>query len=197
MNEKKGIPALAAPRIQRWALTLSAYEYKISYKAGRTDGYAVGLSRLPLPEMPELVPVPCETILLMEHLECTPVRIHSGHIKEWTKRDPVLSQVLHFILEGWPTKNNSEELNPYFTKQSELSVEDGCVLWGARLVVSPQGRSKILTELHEAHPGESRMKALARSYVWWPGMDQEIECTCRNTITPQGVTGTPLVKNTH
>ena len=26
LNEKKGIPALAAPRIQRWALTLSAYE---------------------------------------------------------------------------------------------------------------------------------------------------------------------------
>ena len=75
-------------RFQRWALTLSAYEYKISYKAGETNGNTDGLSRLPLPEMPESVPVPGETILLIEHLDGTPV--HSGHIKEWTKRNPIL-----------------------------------------------------------------------------------------------------------
>jgi len=187
---------------------LSAYEYKISYKAGQTNGNADGLSRLPLPEMLESVPVPGETILLMEHLEGT--LVHSDHIKEWTKRDPILSQVLCFILEGWPTKNNSEKLNPYFTKQNEVSAEDVCVLWGSRVVVPPQERLKILTELNEAHPGQSRMKVLSRSYVWWPRMDQEIEeCeglrqmsvkpewTSRGTVAPLGVARTPLVKNSH
>ena len=47
LNEKKGIPSQAAPRIQRWALTLASYEYEISYKAGQTNGNADGLSRLP------------------------------------------------------------------------------------------------------------------------------------------------------
>ncbi|CAI8055819.1 Retrovirus-related Pol polyprotein from transposon 297, partial [Geodia barretti] len=34
-GEKKGIPIMAASRIQRWALTLSAYEYSIEYCPGK------------------------------------------------------------------------------------------------------------------------------------------------------------------
>ena len=56
-----------------------------------------------------------------------------------------------------------------------MSVEDDCVLWGSRVVVPPQGRSRVVDELHEAHPGISHMKSLAWSYVWWPNMDTDLE----------------------
>ena len=178
LNEKKGVPMQAAPRIQRWALTLAAYEYSISYKAGLTNQNADALSRLPLPEMPKSVPVPSETIHLMEHLDGTPVSSHQ--LRDWTRRDPIISQVLHFTLNKWPIKCESEEFKPYFHRKTELSIAEGCLLWGSRVVVPPQGRSKVITELHEAHPGVSRMKALTRSYVWWPGLDQEIERVVNN-----------------
>ncbi|XP_015266723.1 PREDICTED: uncharacterized protein K02A2.6-like [Gekko japonicus] len=45
--------------------------------------------------------------------------------------------------------------------------------------------------LHEAHPGIVRMKALARSYVWWPGMDAEIESWVRRCQTCQEVQPNP------
>ena len=120
---------MEAPQIQRWALTLSAYQYEISYKAGQSNGNADALSRLPLPQKPDSVPLTVGAISLMEHLEGTPVHnMACRHMKDWTKKDPILSQVPRFTLEGWPMTNGNKESNPYFSKRTELSVEDGCVL---------------------------------------------------------------------
>ena len=66
-------------------------------------------------------------------------------------------------------------MKPYFQRKSELSVHHGCVLWGSRVVVPPSGRTKVLEELHEAHVGCTKMKSLARCYVWWPSMNNDIE----------------------
>lgn len=63
---------MAAARIQRWALILAGYEYEILYKKGKKNGNADCLSRLPLKESVDL-PLPGESILLIEHLNSTPV----------------------------------------------------------------------------------------------------------------------------
>ena len=49
LGPKKGIPSLAAARLQRWAILLSAYTIK--YKTSQAHSNADGLSRLPLPAL--------------------------------------------------------------------------------------------------------------------------------------------------
>ena len=84
----------------------------------------------------------------------------------WTARDPVLSQFLQFVLQGWPSEVEEEAIKPYFISREELSVHAGCLLWGARVIVPPQGREEVLNILHDTHPEIVKMKSLARSYVW-------------------------------
>ena len=51
----------------------------------------------------------------------------------------------------------------------------------------------MLEELHKGHPGIVRMKELARSYLWWPNVDLEIEQTVRNCASCQQVRKPPAV----
>ena len=169
-NEKKAIPAMASGRVQRWALTLGAYNYTIKFQKGSDNLTADAVSRLPLPTTRTEPPRLTEVVHLMEYLDTTPVT--SECIRKWTESDTVLAKVKQMILSGWPEKSPADEkVHPFFHRKCELSVEGGCVLWGSRVVVPDKGREKVVKILHQAHPRMSRMKSLARCYVWWPGMD--------------------------
>lgn len=54
-------------------------------------------------------------------------------------------------------------------------MENGCILWGSRVVLPYALQPQILHLLHAEHPGETRMKQLARSHVYWPNIDKDIE----------------------
>ena len=49
-------------------------------------------------------------------------------VRKTTRKDPILSRVLQFIMTGWPDKQNEPETTHYFTKRHEITVEDGYLL---------------------------------------------------------------------
>ena len=58
-------------------------------------------------------------------------------------------------------------------------------------------QKRVLEELHEGHPGIVRMKSLARSHVWWPGLDSDIEQLAKGCMACQSVKNAPAVAPLH
>ena len=94
-------------------------------------------------------------------------------IKLAMKRDATLSRVLDYGKTGWP-KEVLNNVQPYVQRQTELSVENNCLLWGTTVVIPKSLQDPLLKSLHDNHPGITRMKASARSYFWWIGLDKDI-----------------------
>ena len=193
-DSNKPISPQASGRIQRWALKLATYEYTLRFRPTNQHANADALSRLPLAEKPEHVPIPAEHVLLIEHLSEAP--LSAAQLKIWTAKDPLLAQVLQYIRDGWPEQTR-EDFKPYSSKRLELTELDGCIVWCGRVLIPEPGRKHILGELHSGHPGGSRMKALARMFVWWPGMDREIEETVKHCAECQQAQPSPPAAPLH
>lgn len=168
----KRMPEVLSPRMLRWTLLLSAYNYQIKYRKGQDNSNADGLSRLPLPgDVDE--PAPPGDILLLEAVQYPPLL--ATDIAGLTEKDTVLSRVKQWVFSGWPDDSSGGNFAPFEVRQTELSVHRDCLLWGNRVVIPKAARSKVLQLLHANHPGMTAMKAMARSLIWWPKLDQEIE----------------------
>ena len=61
------------------------------------------------------------------------------------------------------------------TSKDELTFENNVILWGLRVVILNVLAQRVLQELHYQNPGIVKMKTLSRMYVWFPGIDKEIE----------------------
>jgi hypothetical protein len=193
-NPDKGIPVTAAARMQRWALFLSGHDYRIVYKNTKEHGNADGLSRLPLSQSTSTKEQDACTIFSLEQVDMLPVTFEE--IERETRKDPVLSEVYECARQGW-RKDCSENLKEYHVHSSEISVNGYCLMWGIRVIIPRKFQKRVLDELHQGHLGIVKMKSLARSYVWWPGIDKDIEQVVRSCDGCQQVQKTPASAPLH
>ena len=154
---------------KRQTTSLSSYSYSYSYhgscsnptlgidagrirlhhqvQTGKEHCNADALSRLPLPVTPRMTPVPAETVWTMELLNSTPVDVKE--IQAGTRSDSTLPLVMKFLQYGWPSRNTDEAFKRYLSRKEEISIQDGCLLWGNRVMVHSKARERVMEELHD------------------------------------------------
>ena len=128
---KTAIPSLAAMRLQRWAIILSAFNYSIRFVLSKQNAVADALSRLPLPSTSNNE----DATYNVEERLIHSLPITHKEISHATRVDPVLSKVQDYVNRGWLKHVEDLRLRPYFNRRFELSVEQDCVLWGLRVVI--------------------------------------------------------------
>ena len=200
-GSKKGIPVCTANRLQRWATTVLGYNFTIKYLSTDNIGHADALSRLissqrTIPEDVVISTVSVEPDILA--VFATTIRalpVTANLIKEATTSDPILQIVLKYICTKWPMKVTDAKLQAFHRRKSSLSVVEGCILFGERVVVPASLQGRVLKQFHSGHQGINRMKALARSYVYWPNIDTQLEHLVNNCTKCQLAAKAPR-KNT-
>ncbi|XP_061704165.1 uncharacterized protein K02A2.6-like [Cydia pomonella] len=173
-GDKVGIPVMAASRLQRWAVLLSGYDYTIEYVPSAKN-CADALSRLPQAKAGEEDTGEKTYLNFVEDF----LPITNSDVKSATLKDRVLCRTLSYVQSGWPVSCPDDEMKPYFARRNELYVDRGCVMWGYRVAIPSSLQATILKQLHVSHMGIIKTKSLARSYVWWPNIDADVEALCR------------------
>ena len=163
----------SAARLQRYALLFAGYQYDIVYQKTSDHGNADGLSRLPINSPASEADADDDAVDTFHVSQFEPLPVTAEQVRRETRRDLTLAAVYQAVQTG--DFSACTDHQPYCHRRSELTSHQGCLLWGARVIIPPSLQRNVLDELHSSHCGIVRTKELVRSYVWWPKIDHDIE----------------------
>ena len=92
------------------------------------------------------------------------------------QEDDICKLLIEYCRNGWPEKSAVKGLlKHYLPVASELTVVNGLLMRGSRIVIPSAMRMEMLDRLHSGHLGIVRCRERARQSVWWPGLAQQLQ----------------------
>ena len=164
----------ATPRLQRILIRTSLYHFKVRYIPGLTNHVTDCLSRLGFQK--DSISLPKLHInQITSQLKARSDSLHNLGIA--TQDDDKLVILKHIIQQGWlkAIKEVPTKVQKYWTFHEELTIEDGLVLKGRRIIIPDKKREEILKIIHEGHLGLNKCKMRAKETVYWPGINKQLE----------------------
>ena len=109
---------------------------------------------MPLPITTPSLDTQSATTFNIGQIQALPVTFQ--HIQKATRRDPVLGKVYHYVIGGWPS-HVPDELKLYKNQETELSTENGCLMWGIQVVVPQSLHAQVLKTYNSCEPPRNHM----------------------------------------
>ena len=161
----------APKRLQAMLLRAQSYNYSLTYKPGSQIPVADALSRAPVSQAAD---VEFESVNSFDMTSFKPHRI--DEIKRETAADSTLTELMDTVVKGWPNQRCQvpHTILPYFDYRDELSVQDGVLFRGERVLIPASMRKDMKEKLHAGHAGINSTVRRARSLIFWSRMSSDI-----------------------
>ena len=166
----------APGRLQRLLLRCLRFDVNVQYKPGRSIPVADALSRVCHTGATHGTGTTTKDASSQRNIHFISTPIDLTAVKSSTAQDPTMNLLKHTIYNGWPPyrKQCPQELWEFWNFRCDLTLEDGLVLKGSRIVVPTSMRNQVLQAIHLGHQGENKCILRARESVFWPGISADI-----------------------
>ena len=144
------------PRTARLLLKIIDKDIKFYYQNGPSMHISDALSRLSdhntrrgnTEEIQGLNIQICEVSPVQSNLTVTQIQAE-------TAKDPIMQQLIKYISEGWPARQQDviQQLQSYQSFKEEMSVIDGLIFKGERIIIPIALQAKALRAIHRSHMG--------------------------------------------
>ena len=198
----------ASAQIERWRIRLLPYLFELKYRPGKDDkNPADYMSRHPYMTVTEETDSSMKTEETDDSTRteetndstddyvryicnaAVPKAMTTDEVKECTTNDPALQAIINAInTDCW----NNVLVQDYKSIRNELSVYDGIVLRGTRIVIPAELQSKVVDLAHVGHQGIVKTKRLLREKIWFPTIDSLAEKRVRSCLAYQATTSAPI-----
>ncbi|XP_054259583.1 uncharacterized protein K02A2.6-like [Macrosteles quadrilineatus] len=171
-NLEKNLPSMSATRLFNYSHYLSGFDYSIEFRRSNEHRNADFLSRFPT-ETQNSTCIDQIDVFLTSQIN--QMSLDHKLVAKETSHDTEMNKIVHALQNG----QSVEKLGFH---DGELSLHEGCILKGWRVVIPKSLTKIVLNELHFGHMGVLKTKALARSFCYWKGQDKDIEemiASCR------------------
>ena len=94
-----------------------------------------------------------------------------------TSQDDNLILLGEVVKQGWPQiiQDLPPELKPFWTFCEVITIADGLLPKGDRIIVPDKARKEILEQIHRVHLGIQKCFQQAKSTVYWPELYDELK----------------------